>query len=143
MSLPTRQGASALPAFDLSTTVGQTVVRLPTAAPRQVRQRFNRHTREPLEQMRSQWKGRMLYPHTRAALKRAELIRSVERTPALCAALAMFKSLDEAAQRKALTFIKIMALTSPSAAQAVEIFRPFTVAEEIDLAAAYRILDED
>lgn len=76
-----QHGATALPTFDLAATAGQKVVRLPTAAPRAVRQPLTERTRQTVEQMRASWPGQYTAPGIRALRRKTpdELASLVER----------------------------------------------------------------
>jgi hypothetical protein len=71
-------GAQALPTFNLADTVGQKVVRLPTALNRQPRQKYNRWTREAKLQLREQQSRTFPYMvhGQREALARIKRIRA-------------------------------------------------------------------
>lgn len=73
------------------------IVRLPTSAPRQVRQKCNRWTRAAKQELREEqpWPGEYIDPGRRQALRDAEKIASVEQTPALAIVLALVRTLDE------------------------------------------------
>lgn len=73
------------------------VVRLPTAAPRKVRQGCNRWTRAARAALREErpWPGEFIHHQRRAALRKAETLVDIKRTPALVLALAIFTELDE------------------------------------------------
>jgi hypothetical protein len=73
------------------------VIRLPTAAKRQVPQKRNRWTRAERCRLREeQGIGRFQYspPYEREAVRKAEAIRSVSRTPELAILLAMLGVMD-------------------------------------------------
>lgn len=73
------------------------VVRLPTAAHRKVQQKCNRWSRAARKELREAqpWPGEFIDPRRRLALRKAETLVRVERTPALALALAMFAELDD------------------------------------------------
>ena len=91
---PNRGGAQASP-FDLSATVGQRVVTLPTAAGRKVRQKPGSITFDDWTRMQEGSPFPYVHPLERAAMRDAELIRELDRTDAaLALALAIFTKLD-------------------------------------------------
>ncbi len=82
---PQQGSASALPTFELSATVGQKVVRLPTAPRRKVQQPQNKAGREARLHLRACQRRRFEYvfPGIRAARKRLEDLRAMPATPAV------------------------------------------------------------
>lgn len=134
--------ASALPAFDLAATVGQKVVRLPTAARRKVKQNYNRQTREKTLPMRQQWPGRYIFPTIREKMKQAELIDSVKPSAALSLAMAIFMALDEDHRAAIESVLWVGAeLGRHSHAQAHALLpKVTTVGKQADLNAALRII---
>ena len=72
------------------------VVRLPTAAPRRVQQRYNRHLRD--YRAANPWPGEYIEPSRREADRR---FQGISRTPELLIVLALLKALPPEAQLKA------------------------------------------
>lgn len=99
------------------------VVRLPTAVPRKVKQRWNKHTRALLEQLPKFPDERTMLarrPWMREALKKARLIQQIEPTPAMLIATAMFRALPELEQLKVQALVALMALKNPDAQRVAE-----------------------
>ena len=73
------------------------VLRLPTAASRKVQQPCNRWGRAARKELReaTPWPGEYIHHQRRAAMRKAEILISIERTPALVLALAIFAELDQ------------------------------------------------
>jgi hypothetical protein len=134
-------GASALP-FDLASTVGQKVVRLPTAPRRRVQQRWNNQTRALAFPLRDQWPGRYIAPSTRAKLEQAALIESIKPDVALALAVAIFGTLPDERKRFAEMLLAVgEAQGRHSCAQArAWVTSITTVAESYSLDAALRII---
>jgi|GEM_PF-3652834 len=78
------------------------VVMLPHAAPRQVRQRWNKETRAERQRLRREcpWPGVYQQPHARDADKLAATMREAERTPALMIASAILGGMNEADRQR-------------------------------------------
>jgi len=76
-------------AADLAATVGQRVVRLPTAARRKVQQFHNKYSRAERARLRAEspWPGEYIYPGIRAQMPLAEAIVSAEGNPILMQAV--------------------------------------------------------
>ena len=72
------------------------VVRLPTAAPRQVQQNCNRAGREARAALRKAcpWPGEHLHPGQRNALRKVAELRRIEQTPALMIVQAMYALME-------------------------------------------------
>ena len=89
------------------------VVRLPTAAPRQVQQRWNAATRAARQALRDAcpWPGEYKYPIVRA--REAEdaakpSLAHIRRTPALVIAMAVFCTANEEHRRAALAYAELL-----------------------------------
>ncbi len=140
---PQQGSASALPTFDPAATVGQKVVRLPTASRRKVEQRWNRDTREVAFALRDQWPGQYIPGHVREKLEQAKLIDTVEASPALALAMALFQSLPEAERRRVMMVIECgAAFERPCFAQVSALLRRdgMTIGDLCSLDAALRII---
>ena len=102
------------------------VIRLPTAAPRQVQQPRNRHTRAAARALReeSPFPERFMFPGQREAMKRAEVLSEIEQTPALLIAEALFALLDRGDQMKVIAHLAAGAAAGrKTSRQAVEVTR--------------------
>lgn len=120
---------------DLSHTVGKRVVRLPTAAPKQVRQFANRETRAAKATMRESQSRDFDYtfPSIRAAEAEAELVMGAQRSPALALAIAMFQALPDGQRERAKAFLDLLALTDTEARHAAALVKARTIGEQHDL----------
>lgn len=130
-------------AFDLAATVGQKVVRLPTAPRRMVQQKYNRASREARRAL-PQFTGEYLPPFFRNALEQAELIRSADGKTALRWCAAMFLAMDEGAQAKVRLFVAGAAIGGCTDAKRVGAIIDSLTGNNGDrssLQAAYRYLD--
>ena len=78
------------------------VVRLPTAPRRMVRQPCNKWSRAVRKKLREeqQWPGEYIHPQRRAALRKAQTLVGIERTPGLVLALAIFAELGDDTQSR-------------------------------------------
>lgn len=134
--------AKAAPTFDLAATVGQKVVRLPSAAGRKVQQRWNKKTRPVAMALREQWPGRYIYPTIRRQMKTAELIDSVSATPALHLSLTILSVLSDEQRALVTALLAVGAeVRGGTFAQAYALIpKRMTVGEEVDLDAALRII---
>ena len=120
------------------------VVKLPTAAPRQVKQRWNRQTRALREQLPQFPKDRARFafrPEMHRAMKEARLILECEPSPAMRLATALLLSADEAAQRKAEIFLALQA-NSEAARQALALIRYETgsTSHKLDVSRAFELI---
>jgi hypothetical protein len=88
-----------------------TVVRLPTAAPRKVRQHWNRRTGELRKQLPQFPSARALWPEQRRAVESARLIRDMGRTPELVIATAIYRALGKMDRAKVRAFVAILSIT--------------------------------
>lgn len=86
------------------------VVRLPTAAPRKVRQHWNRKTGELRKQLPQFPATRALWPDQRKALETARLIKQMSRSPELLIASAIFHAMDAMDRTKVRAFIAMLTL---------------------------------
>ena len=125
----------------------ENVVILPTAAQRQVQQRWNKETRAAKRALQEAhpWPGEHLFPGQREAIRRAKVIRSVERSAALRIAVAALGALDDASRAKAMSWLAVESLSGTTEAkQALEIARcaAMTVGEHYDLDFALKWLAE-
>ena len=102
------------------------VVRLPTAAPRQVKQPCNKAGRASRRAFReaSPWPREYICPGRRAALRQAEELFGVEQTPALALALAIVAELNEEARLRVIG--RVAAGGSTAARQAIALVRAET-----------------
>lgn len=94
------------------------VVRLPTAARRQVQQRKNKDARAARVALREAcpWPGQYVAPWVREADRKAEAIRRIERTPGLLIALTVLQAIPEAQRAHAMLAIERLAGTGDQAA---------------------------
>lgn len=95
------------------------VVRLPTAAPRKVKQRRNKATREARSHLPKFPDDRTIFarwPWMRDALDKARLIAQVKPTPELVIISAMFRALPELERLKVQAVVAQMGLNAPEAA---------------------------
>jgi hypothetical protein len=111
------------------------VVRLPTAARRQVQQKWNRWTRAAKQELREAcpWPAEYIAPGRRRALEDAKKIAGVDQTPALAIVLALVRTLDEG---QFLRLIRdIAANGGPAAADAIALVnaQKLTVGRALDL----------
>lgn len=102
------------------------VVRLPTAAPRRVQQPCNKAGRAARDALREAdpWPREYVSPGRRVALQRAEELSSVQQTPALALALAMFAEMDEDARLRVIG--RVAGSGSTAARQAIALVRAET-----------------
>lgn len=122
-------------------TDGRNVIRLPTAAPRKVQRPSNRASRAAKRKLQEEcpWPGEYLYPGQRKAMKTAELLMEVERTPELELLTAICSTLDDATREKVAAKLALRAavgITSAEKAEAVFRSTRLTVGETLDLTNA-------
>ena len=117
------------------------VVRLPTAARRQVRQFYNRDAKAARKEL-PRFPDRFIFPGVRAARRKAELIRKATKTPELALALALFEAMDEATKLRVLANIQIMAIASEPAEVAEALIERRTIGEQANIKAAARYIEE-
>lgn len=79
MAQQAKGGATAPSTFDLASTVGKRVVRLPTAPRRQVKQQCNKHSRAARAALRAEtpWPGEYVFPSIRDAMRRLQALRDM------------------------------------------------------------------
>lgn len=123
----------------------ENVAILPTASPRQVRQNQSREARALRRAFHetNPWRGEYLYPGQREAIKRAEIINSVERTPALRIACAILSTLDAETRKKVASKLEYEATSGAyEAKQALAVSECFslTIGEAADMKFAFHKL---
>lgn len=128
---------------DLRRNCPDNVVILPTAAPRQIHQQWNKETRAAKRALRDAhpWPGESLFPSQREAIKRAETINQVRQTPELRVAFAILTALDIEMRKKVVERLAVESLSgSPEARQALAIGQcaSLTVGESIDMDFAFK-----
>lgn len=121
------------------------VVRLPTAAPRQVKQPCNAAGRAARKALREEtpWPGEHLFPGQRQAMKTAELLSELQPTPELELLTAICAALDDTARAKVVEILAPRVATGRrTAMQALAVLRStrMTVGESNDLHNAMRRL---
>ena len=132
---------------ELRTNAPTNVVILPTAAPRQVHQMWNKATRAERLVLREAhpWPGDHLRPGQRDAIRRAQTIRSVRQTPALRIVFALLAAMDVETRQKVTTRLAREARTGSSdATEALAIGEcaSLTVGESLDMEFAFKWLAE-
>lgn len=128
---------------DLRRNRPDNVAILPTAAPRQIYQQWNKDTRAAKRALleANPWPGERLFPGQREAIKRAEAISGAKQTPALRIAFAILASLD-AETRKAvagrLAMEAISGVPEAKQASAIADCAALTIGERLDLDFAFK-----
>lgn len=122
------------------------IVRLPTAAPRRVKQSWNRANREAAFQLREEtaWPIRLKEPWTMEAEKVALAIVDAERTPALRIAVAILEAMDTAQRVAIVAKLGERAAAGGNAFAAFQIARltgPITAGEACDIKRALAEID--
>jgi len=107
----TKGGASAPPAFDVAATVGQRVVRLPTAARRQVQQPCNKAGREARRAFKAAhpWPGEHIFPCHRDAMRGIRELRARPTTPAVSLARAIIDAREPGMSKAIMQIIDVSA----------------------------------
>jgi hypothetical protein len=128
---------------DLRRNRPDNVVILPTAAPRQIHQQWNKETRAAKRSLCAAhpWPGERLFPGQREAIKRAEAVNSAKQTPALRIAFAILASLDAETRKAVAGRLAVEALSGvPEAKQAAAIAdcAALTIGERLDLDFAFK-----
>jgi hypothetical protein len=120
------------------------VVRLPTAAPRQViNWRFAEQRRASIASRKdSPFRHRYIDPHVRAKLPDAAALLEVERTPELLLALAIFQALAPEQQAQVRADCEIMKHTGIAARGAATMVQVRTYGDSASLDAAISLLRE-
>ena len=79
MAQQAKGGATSASTFDLASTVGKRVVRLPTAPRRQVKQQCNKQSRAARADLRAEtpWTGEYVFPSIRDAMRRLQALRDM------------------------------------------------------------------
>ena len=116
------------------------VVRLPTAARRQVQQRRNRYTRAAAAELRAQWPGEYISPGIREKLPDAAALLCLERTPELLLAVAMLETMDEDRKAQVRAYLEPLKHHNESARAASALIGLRTVGDQINLDAAAKLL---
>ena len=101
------------------------VVRLSTAAPRKVQQRWNKHTRamrQELPQFPQDRSRFAFFPQMHEAMKEARLILDCEPTAAIRLAMSLFLAADDRTKRRVEMFLALQA-GSEAAKQALAMVR--------------------
>lgn len=114
------------------------VVQLPTAARRQVQQRWNKQTRHIAGELRKEWPGEYLPPCIRAKLPDAELLLDNRLTPEQVAVMAIFETMEPEAKLRALNHLRLcaMAIAGTASATALALLRPRSFGDQVNLDAA-------
>lgn len=127
----------------------ENVVILPTAASRQVQQRYNRDFRAAAGELRELHAARFRFapPHAREALRRARRLREAGKSPATLILDALLRSLEPDTVSATLRKLRIATelRDDPIYEQAYELARlsaPMTIAERFDLENAFEQLDD-
>ena len=94
----------------------QNIVRLPTAAPRQVKQVWNKTTRSAAFALRDQWPGEYKAPWRRAEEAAKPNIGHIHRTPELAIAVALFGALPNDQRKIARASLQLLAAIHPGEA---------------------------
>lgn len=129
-ALATKGGASA----------PSNVVRLPSAAPRQVQQRRNRFTRAVAAELRAQWPGEYIHPGIRAKLPDAAALLCVERTPELLLVVAMFETMSEEQRAQVRAYFEPLKHCNVAARGASVLIQLRTIGDQVNLDAAMQLL---
>jgi hypothetical protein len=143
---PNRRETST-PSFDLSATVGQRVVRLPTAPRCKVQQNQNRAAVAAKAALRDQmpWKGDYVFPGIREAAKRVHSVEAIESSPARITAL-LIRDIPSKEARLIYSMIGHAAEAKhPLAEEVVSLFRGVTgetYGEQNDTANAIELMNE-
>ncbi|KRA80307.1 hypothetical protein [Altererythrobacter sp. Root672] len=119
------------------------VVRLPTAARRKVQQRYNKHFRAIVPEMRAQWPGEYIDPGVRAKMPDAAALLLVERSPELLLAIAMFETLTEEQRTSVRNRCEMLKYTGASARGAAALIQIRTIGDSVNLDAAMKLLKEN
>lgn len=132
---------------DLRRNAPDNVVILPTAAPRQICQQWNKETRAAKRALceAHPWPGERLFPGQRKAIKRAETINSAKQTPALRIVFAILAALDAETRNKVAGRLAVETLSgSTEAKQALALAECalLTVGERVDLDFAFKWIAE-
>ncbi len=123
------------------------VVALPTAAPRQVQQQYNRASRAARGALREAcpWPGQYHHPQQREAMRKADIIRQMPVTPELLLVSMLLQTVPEDA------FLKIVERLAPSVAagdqlsvQALTVLQcsRMTIGEQFDFLRAQQQLSD-
>lgn len=126
--------AAHAPITGASSRAYANVVRLPGSAPRKVKQNHNRMARAAKAAI-PKHPAEHLFAGQRRALRLAERIGQIERTPALVIACALYASLGEEARRQVmLRLAPALAQESGPCREAVEmlLFSTMTVGQRVD-----------
>lgn len=123
------------------------VVVLPTAAPRQVQQNYNRAARAARAALREEapWPGEYQHHRQREAMRRAEIIQETARTPEMLLVSMLLQTIDDDARRKiAEGLAPSVVVGDRTALQAFAILQcsRMTVGEQLDLQRAQQQLNE-
>lgn len=124
------------------------VVVLPTAAPRQVdnlRYAGQRRAARAARQAEP-WPGEKLFPGQREAIRKAEVLRNIQQTPALLIVTALMGAMDDDTRRRVIEAlapgVAVGRDVSVQAVAAVQASR-LTIGEQLDLDFAFRRLTEE
>ncbi|OQW44354.1 MAG: hypothetical protein A4S16_03440 [Proteobacteria bacterium SG_bin6] len=119
-------------------------MRLPTAAPRKVKQNYNRAARAEREKV-DRLPVRFMYPSQREAVRKVEILSGVEPSAAIELLVAICAALDAEARARVRAHLIPGVLnkrkTAEQAMVIVDTCRP-TFGEQIDLDFALRLLNE-
>ena len=121
------------------------VVKLPTAAPRKVKNSRWKEQRSAAGELRSShpWPLDVTMPYQREALARAQAINSIEKTPALVTIQALLTLLPENTRKALIDTINADAHKDDAHMQALEIAKstmPRSKGETYDLIQAFKYL---
>lgn len=120
------------------------IVRLPTAAPRQVSNRRFTEQRQAagLARRSSPFKDRYIHPQVRAKLPDAAALLLVDRTPELLLSIALFEALNEDQKQRVRNQCEMLKFTGPEARGAAVLVQLRTIGDSVDLDAAMTLLRE-
>lgn len=129
---------------ELRAACPENVAILPTAASRQVHQRWNKASRAARSELRERYGARFPYtlPGIRAAMRDAQLILKLEESPELAMILAVWKALPTDTRDEAEKSLRLMALAGGPAEQALAVVKRRSIGEQVDLDAALNRLRE-
>jgi hypothetical protein len=119
------------------------VTRLPTASTRRVQQKRNKASRAAKAALRD-GQGQQfpyLHPKIRAAMLEAKLILGCTRSPTLAMALAIWAALSDETRDKAESLLSRMAADEGAARHALALVKRRTIAERVDLDAAFDLIN--
>lgn len=117
------------------------VVRLPTAASRQVRQRWNKDTRALRKELPQFPRDRWIFPSIREAMPTARLIADVDMNAGLCLAMAIYATLDDAQKAKVRGLLAEHGLSGARQALALVAMQTSTFGRQWDIRQALDLIE--